>query len=242
MLTLLFIMCAVVGGALVLAQLLLSVVAFGAGRGFHVHHGGGASAATHRGGFFRGAHGHRGSLHAHPAHAVGTAAQQQIRGASAQKPVHGGFGGHWALAWVQSMFNFQGIVSGATVLGLAGLAATSAKLPGYVALAIGIGAALVMMALIDGAFGLMENMDNDGTVDIQQAVGKIATVYLSIPAKSEGLGKITMNLQQRLMEFSATTFKDKPLATGQRVVVVAVLGSSVMLVVAEEDYQAETEK
>jgi len=149
--------------------------------------------------------------------------------------------GHSALGWVPSLFNFQGIVSGATVLGLAGLAATAAKLPGVVALAIAIGAALVMMAVIEGLFGVMANMDSDGTIDIDQAVGKMATVYLGIPAKSEGQGKITVSLQQRLMEFPAITLQDAPLVTGQKVIVVAVQDSDVMQVVSAEKYLPDLE-
>ncbi len=138
------------------------------------------------------------------------------------------------------MLNFQGIVSGVTVFGLVGLAANAAKQPGSAALKFGIAAGLVMMALISGMLGMMTGLEKDGTVDLQEAVGKPATVYLSVPAKNEGQGKVTVSLQQRLMEFPAVTFKDDPLVKGQKVVIVAVLGTAVMLVVSAEKYAQET--
>jgi len=241
MLTMLFLTCAVVGGALVLAQLLLSIVAFGAGHGLHLHHQHGGSAAGDHGTVSRGIHRLRGSTRPHAYAAGGTGEQRALDSAAPHMAAPQADSGHSALGWVPSLFNFQGIVSGATVLGLAGLAATAAKLPGVVALAIAIGAALVMMAVIEGLFGVMANMDSDGTIDIDQAVGKMATVYLGIPAKSEGQGKITVSLQQRLMEFPAITLQDAPLVTGQKVIVVAVQDSDVMQVVSAEKYLPDLE-
>jgi hypothetical protein len=228
MLTTVFLICAVVGGALVLAQALLSVLAAGMGRGIHfrAHHG--VSVAAHRPGAGGGAHRFR----------LGTRVHVPRPGrpgkpAGGHRLAPGTIRGHWVVAWVQGMFNFQGIVAGATVLGLVGLAATAAKMPARAAIAIAIAAALVMMAAIERIFDLMTHMENDGTIEVQQAVGKPATVYLGIPARNEGQGKVTISLQERLMEFPAITFGESPLVTGQKVVVVNVLDPSVMVVVSD---------
>ena len=119
------------------------------------------------------------------------------------------------------------------MFGLVGLAATSARLSPDVDLSIAIAAALVMMALVERFLELLTSMDTDGTVEIDLAVGQPATVYLGIPPNNQGQGKVTMSLQERSMEFSAVTFQDTPLATGQKVIVVNVLDPSVMVVVPE---------
>jgi hypothetical protein len=82
---------------------------------------------------------------------------------------------------------------------------------------------------------MMTGLEKDGTFDLQQAVGKLATVYLSVPEKGRGQGKITVSVQQRFMEFPAVTFKDDPLATGRKVAIVAVLDPGVMVVAAADD-------
>jgi hypothetical protein len=224
MLVTFFLICAIVGGALVLTQLLMSLLSIGMGRGMHlrVHHGG--------------------SVSAHPVgagrHRFGLSTRIHSAPKSAHRVAPGNIRGHSAIARVQGMFNFQGIVAGATVMGLTGLAATSAQLSANSALAIAVAAALVMMALVEGALELMTRMENDGTIDIQQALGKPAIVYLSIPAANQGQGKVTVSLQERSMEFAAITFGDSSLATGENVIVVNILEPSVMVVVAGEKVSA----
>jgi hypothetical protein len=246
MLSVLFLICAVVGGALVLAQLLLSVAAFGAGHGARLHHRVGGSVAAHRGGAVRASvaqavHQHRGNMRASAPRGVrstGRGGKQNTKAASPRSDAGAvtSHWGHWAMAWVLGILNFQGIVSGVTVFGLVGLAASAGKRPGPVAVELGVAAAVVMMAAISGMLSMMTSMDRDATVDLQQATGQPATVYLGIPAKNEGLGKVTLSLQQRLMEFPAVTFQDDPLLTGQKVVIVAVLDTGIMLVVSAEKY------
>ncbi|HET6250663.1 MAG TPA: hypothetical protein VFE47_23445 [Tepidisphaeraceae bacterium] len=259
MLSMLFLICAVVGAALVLAQLLLSVVAFGAGRGLRLHHRIGGSVAARggglhrggmhrsgaRGGLFRGLHHHhagvRGGVPANSPHGIRAAGsgRQSIKTASktgtvaksAAGTAGGHYWGHLAMTWVMGMLNLQGIVAGLTVFGLVGLAANAAKRPGPVALKLGIAAAVVMMASVSGILSMMTGLERDGTVDLQQAIGQLATVYLSIPEKNQGRGKITVTLQQRTMEFLAVTFQDNLLSTGQKVMIVGVLDAATMLVV-----------
>jgi hypothetical protein len=47
---------------------------------------------------------------------------------------------------------------------------------------------------------------------------------LPIPGKKGGIGKVTLNLQNRTVEYQAVT-ADKELPTGSKVVVVAVVSS-----------------
>jgi hypothetical protein len=63
----------------------------------------------------------------------------------------------------------------------------------------------------------------DGTVRIDQAVGLPATVYLGIPGEGRGWGKIQLMLQNRTMEYEAST-PTQPLPTGTQVVVTRIVG------------------
>ena len=250
MLTYFFIICALGGGTIVLAQLILSVFAIGGGHGLHLHHH--AGPAVHQGSALPRVHG----FHSHQSAAKAITAQPRTapairpaaRVASAKVRVayaqtsHGvTLRDHWAVSYLLGIFNLQGIVAGATVLGFAGLAASSAQLSLAVTLVISIAAALAMMLLVGILLRFMTTMDTDNTVQIDQAVGQIGTVYLSIPPAGEGQGKITVTLQHRMMEFPAFTHQAAPLSTGDRVIVVAVKEPSVMEVVSAEQHLRDVE-
>ena len=62
----------------------------------------------------------------------------------------------------------------------------------------------------------------EGSPQIQQAVGKQATVYVSIPGGRSGAGKIQVNLESGTMEYLAMTAGGK-LSPGSKVVVVDLI-------------------
>ncbi len=243
-----FLACALGGGTIVLAQLFLAAFALGSGHGMHVHHHG-SPAVHHAGG--NASHSLRGMLHrGGSGPGTGTPAAHGARAISMKggaAAIHAGAPAHhfslrdsWAFSHLLGIFNFQGMVAGATVLGFAGLAATSARLPELFVLLIAITAAFVMMISVSAVLRAMTSMDHDGTVQIEGAVGALGTVYLSIPAGGNERGKITLKLQQRLMEFPAVT-QAAPLATGDQVIVVAVRKPDVMEVVSAEKYLRDTQ-
>lgn len=247
MLTYIFIICALGGGTIVLAQLILTAFAFGAGHGLHLHHHAGGS-ALHRGpaGMPRGAVHQPGQrVRIHVRHGPKAAAAKSLP-AKAAAPATGGKAiqpaarpsllNNWAVSYLLGIFNFQGIVAALTVLGFAGLAASAAKLSLTLTFLIAGASAMVMMMLVGALLRMMVSMDTDNTVQIDQAVGQVGTVYLSIPAAGSGQGKIMVNLQQRLMEFPAITQQAAPLASGDQVIVIAVQKPSVMEVVSAEKY------
>jgi hypothetical protein len=69
----------------------------------------------------------------------------------------------------------------------------------------------------------LHKLRSDGTIQIDRALGEQATVYLTIPGENSGCGKIHLNLQNRLVEFQASTPRQK-LPTGARVVVTRIVG------------------
>ena len=70
----------------------------------------------------------------------------------------------------------------------------------------------------------------DGTARIDRSVGKNGTVYLPIPGGNAGTGKVTLNVQNRTVEYQAVT-PDQTLPTGAHVVVTAVVGPNTVEVV-----------
>ena len=63
----------------------------------------------------------------------------------------------------------------------------------------------------------------DGTAQIHRTIGERGTVYVPIPPNHEGLGKIQIRTQGRIMEYAARTRGPDKLRTGTTVEVVEIL-------------------
>jgi hypothetical protein len=238
MLTNVLLGCAFLGGAIVLVQLIASVLAFGAGHAFHLHHHGGGGAVIRAGHSLRGGHAVRG---AHLPRSAGKAGKSLAKHAPKQgTAVKAGGRMHWASSWLWGMLNFQAMVAGLAVFGIAGLAATAAGFSTAAVLTTGGVSAFVMMLAVSALFSLMLSLDHDATVRIEDAVGAMGTVYLSIPGGASGQGKVIVKFHERLMEFPAVTPQETPLTAGQQIIVVNVLKPSTMEVISAEKYLTDT--
>jgi hypothetical protein len=136
--------------------------------------------------------------------------------------------------WFVSLLTFRAVVAAVAFFGIGGLAAMEAGLDqvdplltGCVAVAAGIGALLLVASLMR----TLGKLGADGTVRIHRALGQTGTVYLGIPANKSGAGKVTLNLQNRTVEYQAVT-PQQELPTGTKVKVVGVVSSDTVEVVS----------
>ena len=135
------------------------------------------------------------------------------------------------------LFSVRGVVSTLTVMGWAAVALLETLSP---ALAISIAAVLGVATLFGTAYLMraVARLQTSGNLDVENAVGKVATVYIPIPPKGMGVGKVTMTLQEKYCELSAVTLGAEKLSTGTLVRVVSVDGTGVLavepLIVEEE--------
>jgi len=129
------------------------------------------------------------------------------------------------------VLSLRTIVAALAFFGLAGRAAQAADCTPFttflIATAAGLGAMYAVYAMLRG----MRSLRAEGTAQIRRAMGQQATVYLHIPAQEKGAGKIQINLQNRTMEYLATTPGDA-IPCGAKVVVTKVLGSDTVEVQA----------
>ena len=136
--------------------------------------------------------------------------------------------------WYFSMLSLRALAAAFAFFGLAGMASLSAGQEPGVALLIALasgGAALVGVAYLLDA---LRRLRSDGTARITRAVGKIGTVYLRVPGRRGGAGKVHLNVQNRTVEYLAMTDADE-LPTGSRVSVVAVVSPDTVEVIAAAD-------
>lgn len=140
---------------------------------------------------------------------------------------HGGAEDH--VSWFFGVLSFRALVAALTFFGLVGLATHEyLGTPRDLLAAVAAGAAaLYVVAFVMRS---LHQLRADGTARIDKSVGKNGTVYLPIPGQKAGTGKVTLNLQNRTVEYQAVT-PDQPLPTGATVVVTAVVGPNTVEVV-----------
>jgi len=86
-----------------------------------------------------------------------------------------------------------------------------------VSLVCGIIVGIIAMILFAYAMKKMTQFQEEGNININNSLGKIGTVYLRIPPKKSGSGKINVLIQERLTEFDAITDDENGIPTGAEV-------------------------
>jgi hypothetical protein len=123
------------------------------------------------------------------------------------------------------LLSVRAVSAGFAFFGFGGLLGGSL---GYgMGLAAGIGVLCGLAAMVGTAWLSRQvmNLESDGSLSMDRAIGTTATVYLTIPAAQRGLGKVHLALQGRTVELEAVTADERPIPRGSSVVVVSVLGS-----------------
>lgn len=126
-------------------------------------------------------------------------------------------------------FTLQTIVAFLTVFSWSSIVLVGSKVPSLAALPVGILLGIGTMALVAKMVQLSMRLAENGTVDLRNAIGESATVYIPCPPKNQGMGKITMTLQGQMMELGAFNEGEEMLKTGTKVVVVDVRGDDVIV-------------
>jgi hypothetical protein len=106
-----------------------------------------------------------------------------------------------------------------TFFGLAGWYGVGAGWAPLVTVLVALAAGFAMLFAVAFLLHAQKKLASSGTVDLAGAVGHAARVYLRIPERNSGKGKITLLLQGRTVELSAFT-NGASIATGSEVRVV----------------------
>jgi len=208
MLVPLFLVCASIGGAVLICQFVLALVGFGGhgdvvdGLGHDIPHD--FNVDSH-------ADGHDAS-----------SADQELG-------QHGV--GHGNLStWIFGVLSFKTVTEALAFFGLAGCAANAAQMGSAAQLTIALAAGAFAMYGVHWIMRSIYRLSEDHTIRIERAVGRQGTVYLTIPADRKGAGKVQLKVQNRLMDYVAVTDHDQPLLTGSRIRVTGVSGGSTLQV------------
>ena len=98
------------------------------------------------------------------------------------------------------------------------------------AIPLSIVAGAVLMLLVFWMLKIFYDLAETGNVDTKNAVGKTATVYVSVPPAGQGRGQIQVTVQGRLRELNAVAQDEEALKPGTHVRVVKLLDAETVLV------------
>jgi hypothetical protein len=117
-----------------------------------------------------------------------------------------------------------------TIFSWSGLACINSDLGSGLTIIISFASGLAMMLIMAGIYYLLSTMVDDGTLNVNNALGRIGEVYINIPPNGEGIGKIQINIQGALREMNAMTKEQEILKNGTVVKVIEVIDGHILLV------------
>ncbi len=132
---------------------------------------------------------------------------------------HSGSGDHSGGGSGLSLLSVRSVAAFLTFFGLAGWGGTTSGWGTFQTIGVALAAGVVMLFAVAWLFSFQSKLFSQGNLDPKQAVGCTARVSLRIPGQSSGKGKITVSIQGRTHEFSAST-AGAEIATGREVKVV----------------------
>lgn len=121
------------------------------------------------------------------------------------------------------ILSFKAIIGFCAFFGLTGLSLLDKEMGVGLRVALSCCAGFVAMFVIAWMMRALYSLQASGTMDVRRVVGHTAGVYLRIPAKRHGKGKVTVEVEGRSVEIEAVTDGDA-IPTGGRVRILELVG------------------
>jgi membrane protein implicated in regulation of membrane protease activity len=125
---------------------------------------------------------------------------------------------------------FKNLVGFFTMFGWTGIACIDAGFPASLTIAISLVCGLVMMVIMASLFYFMSRLTDSGTLKMENALGAIGEVYLTIGADRSRIGKVTVKVQGSMRELDALTDSFTELKSGTIIKVVDVTSNGILIV------------
>lgn len=128
------------------------------------------------------------------------------------------------------MFSFRGITAFFTGFGWTGVICTKQGMALPVTVMIAFAVGFVLMLSIFLLMRAFMGLQSSGTLNYSNAVGQVATVYLTILPEHKSGGQIEVMIQGRLVTAEALQKGSTALTPGTKVKVVELMGATALLV------------
>ena len=126
------------------------------------------------------------------------------------------------------LLSYQGLTAFFMMFGLVGLAMSRGSGQGaLLSMGVAVAAGMLCMWLVAKLFVLFRGLQSSGTVNLDNAVGQVGRVYLTI--KPGGTGQVEVAVQGHLKIYDAVSAENEAIPTDTAVKVTAVRGSTMVV-------------
>lgn len=126
-------------------------------------------------------------------------------------------------------FTMRGIIAFFTIFGWTGATLAGLINPVVVVL-VALASGLLAMLIIGYIFYGMTLLQSSGNIQYENCIDQIGEVYLTIPPQKLGKGKVTVKVQERLIEVNAITYDDQPIKSGENIKIIDILPDHTVVV------------
>jgi hypothetical protein len=127
-------------------------------------------------------------------------------------------------------FTFRNMVGFFTIFGWVGIACIRADLSTWLVITLSVISGLIMMFLMAWIFFMLGKLQEDGSLNLKNAIGLVGEVYLVIGAKRSKIGKVQIKVQGVLRELDALTDEEEDLQFGNVIQVKNIINDQILLV------------
>lgn len=128
------------------------------------------------------------------------------------------------------IFTFKNLVAFFTLFAWSGLACIEGGYSLTIILIVSIVTGAIMMIIMASLFYYISKFTYSGTMDFKNAIGESGSVYLSIPEKKTGTGKVQVKVQGQLRTLDAMTEDSEIIKTGSLIEVADIVNENILLV------------
>ena len=130
-------------------------------------------------------------------------------------------------------FTLKNLVGFFTIFAWTGIACIDAGYSTFVVVGSSAVSGAIMMTIMATIFYSMGKLSDDGTLSLKNAIDGIGEVYLTIPSKRNGFGKVQINVQGGMRTLQAMTDDETDLPTGAVARVTDIVNDQILLVTKE---------
>ena len=132
-------------------------------------------------------------------------------------------------------FTLHGILAFFCVGSWASIAAFHASDSIIISSLVGIISGAIMMVVCAYIVRALMNLEENGNVNIKKAIGAVGEVYLTVPSRDDGDGKVNLVLNNKIVEYDAVSLDENPIETGTKVRVVDLTDNNQLVVQRESE-------
>ncbi len=128
------------------------------------------------------------------------------------------------------IFTLRGIIAFFVVFGWVGLVMNSHAVSLWITVPVAVLCGAAIMVALAYLLRAIMRLQSGGNIDNRNALGTSGTVYLTIPAERNGIGKVNILLQGSFVERDAVTDSADAIPTGTEIVVTGLSGQTTLVV------------